>query len=305
MGVLRWRHVSSSLDACKDDVKYRGSIISHYEMMETRAEMSGSQSIGRAIGLLRILTRQPHGGMALAKLAEAAGLHPTTAHRQLAALLREGLVEQDGARRYHPGVELWLMGQVAARRFDVADLARETMKRIADETEDTVYLFVRSRHQAVCVARVEGSFPIRALTLVPGDRRPLGVNAGALALLSFQSAEVRDDVLAHLAPELRPLRGYSVDTVRRQVAETRTRGFSIVTGTIVPGMSAVAVPVLDRDGQALAALSVAAIEQRMSPKRCAQIAKFMQVEARALARRLSERGGADGRKKAQGGKQVA
>jgi DNA-binding IclR family transcriptional regulator len=273
--------------------------------MENRADPSGSQSIGRAIGLLRLLTRRQHDGMTLAHLADAAGLHPTTAHRQLAALLREGLVEQDSARRYHPGIELWLMGQVAARRFDLADLARETMKRIAEETEDTVYLFVRSLRQAVCVARVEGSFPIRALTLVPGDRRPLGVNAGALALLSFQPDDVRDDVLAHIAPDLKPLRGYSVETVRRQIGETRTRGYSIVTGTIIPGMSAVGVPVLGRDGLALAALSVAAIEQRMSSKRCTQIAKFMQAEARALARRLSERGTNDGKKRAPSAKQVA
>lgn len=276
--------------------------------MEPRAELSGSQSIGRAIGLLRILTRRAHDGMSLAQLAEAAGLHPTTAHRQLAALMREGLVEQDPARRYHPGVELWLMGQVAAPRFDVADIARETMKRIAEETEDTVYLFVRSLHQAVCVSRVEGAFPIRALTLVPGDRRPLGVNAGALALLSFQSADVRDDVLAHLGPDLKSLRGYSVDYVRRQILETRARGYSIVTGTIVPGMSAVGVPVLDRSAQAQAALSVAAIDQRMTAKRCAQIAKFLQIEARTLSRRLSERRAApdiSGRKKTTGSKRVA
>ncbi len=195
------------------------------------------------------------------------------------------------------------MGQVAAPRFDIAAIAQETMKRIADETEDTVYLFVRSVRQAVCVSRVEGAFPIRALTLVPGDRRPLGVNAGALALLSFQPDDVRDDVLAHLGPDLKSLRGFSVDHVRRQIAETRARGYSIVTGTIVPGMSAVGVPVLDRDLHAVAALSVAAIDQRMSPKRCAHIAKFMQVEARALARRLSERG--DGKKRIAGAKQVA
>ena len=256
---------------------------------ETRAELSGSQSIGRAIGLLRILTRRAHEGLTLAHLAEAAGLHPTTAHRQLAALLREGLVEQDGARRYHPGPELWLMGQAAGRRFDIADVARETMKRIADETEDTVYLFVRSLRQAVCLARCEGAFPIRALTLNAGDRRPLGVNAGALALLSYQPEDVREDVLAHIAPDLRSLRGYTVDYVRRQIAETRARGYALVAGTIIPGMSAVGVPVLDRAGHAVAALSVAAIDQRMSAKRSAQIAKFVQGEARTLARRLGDR----------------
>jgi DNA-binding IclR family transcriptional regulator len=96
--------------------------------------------------------------------------------------------------------------------------------------------------------------------------------------------------------------------VRRQIAETRARGHALVTGTIIPGMSAVGVPVLGRDGQALAALSVAAIDRRMTPKRCAQIAKFMQGEARALGRRLSERLAPDNtgqRKRTPGAKRVA
>src|SRR5262245_53411523 len=105
--------------------------------MEDPSNPSGSQSIGRAIGLLRLLTGA-RDGMTLAHLAEASGLHPATAHRQLAALIREGLVEQDAAHRYHPGVELWLMGQMAAQRFDISGVAQEAMRRLADESEDTI-----------------------------------------------------------------------------------------------------------------------------------------------------------------------
>lgn len=255
--------------------------------MNDSSDTNGSQSISRAIGLLRILTSGPREGMALAHLAEAAGLHPATAHRQLSALIREGLVEQDRRRRYLPGVELWLMGQVAAHRFDITGVAEAAMRGLADETEDTIYLFVRSGRQAVCVARQEGSFPIRTLTLTPGDRRPLGVNAGALALLSYISDEDRQQVLEDLEPDLKPYREYSVPKVRREIEATRQRGYSIVAGSIIPGMSAIGVPILDTRGHAVASLSIAAIDSRMAEARRAQIARLALDEARTLAKRLA------------------
>lgn len=255
--------------------------------MSDSGDVTGSQSIARAIGLLRILTSGPREGMTLAHIAEAAGLHTATAHRQLSALIREGLVEQDSKRRYVPGVELWLMGQVAAHRFDITGVAQPAMMRLAEETEDTVYLFVRSGRQAVCVARREGTFPIRTLTLAPGDRRPLGVNAGALALLAFLDADEREAVLEQIQPDLKLYRNYSLKYVRQEIEETRRRGYSVVAGTIVPGMSAVGVPVLGRQGQAIASLSVAAIDQRMSEPRCHQIAKLALQQARALSMRLA------------------
>ncbi len=249
-------------------------------------DVLGSQSIARAIGLLKLIAGSPSSGLSLAQVAQASGLNSATAHRQLSALIREGLVEQNAGHHYFPGIELWLLGQVAAHRFDICGIARESMRRIAEETEDTVYLFIRSGRQAVCLAREEGSFPIRALTLVPGDRRPLGVNAGALALLSCLDPDERENVLSELDADLHAYRNYSVAVVRREIEVTRSRGYSCVQGTIIAGMGAVGVAVLDRGGHAMASISVAAMEQRMSAHRAASVAQVIQREAKVLADKL-------------------
>jgi DNA-binding IclR family transcriptional regulator len=249
-------------------------------------EVPGSQSIARAIGLLKLIASSPSSGLSLAQVAHASGLNSATAHRQLSALIREGLVEQNASHHYFPGIELWLLGQVAAHRFDICGIARESMRRLAEETEDTVYLFIRSGRQAVCIAREEGSFPIRALTLTPGDRRPLGVNAGALALLAFLAADEREDVLSELDADLQAYPNYTIAVVRREIETTRSRGYSQVQGTIIPGMGAVGVAIRDRGGHAMASISVAAMEQRMSADRGASIAQIIHREAKVLADKL-------------------
>lgn len=84
---------------------------------QSPAASGGTQSLERAIALLRAVAAAEPDGARLADLMAGAGLSKATAHRLLMALAREGLVEQDAAsRRYHPGPDLDALGRIAAAR---------------------------------------------------------------------------------------------------------------------------------------------------------------------------------------------
>lgn len=77
----------------------------------------GTQSLERAIALLRAVAAAGEDGARLADLMSEVGLSKATAHRLLMALSREGLIEQDNrSRRYHLGPDLDALGQLAAAR---------------------------------------------------------------------------------------------------------------------------------------------------------------------------------------------
>ncbi|CAO3450025.1 AMP-dependent synthetase and ligase [Azospirillum largimobile] len=77
----------------------------------------GTQSLERAIALLRAVADAGTDGARLADLMAGVGLSKATAHRLLMALAREGLVEQDGrSKRYHLGPDLVALGDLAALR---------------------------------------------------------------------------------------------------------------------------------------------------------------------------------------------
>src|SRR5262249_8965061 len=224
--------------------------------IQTRASaiqtLGSGQTLGRGFLLLRLVAHGPARGLSLNEIAELSALHRATAHRLLATLVRENLVRRDEAHRYHPAVDLWILGEAAARRFDVREFGRAGLERIAAETQDTAYLSVRSGMHSVCVGRCEGAFPIRTLSLNVGDRRPLGVGSGSLALLSFQPESDRGPVIERIGAELGRYPSFSTSLIRRLVEETRERAYSFVGGTVLPGMAAVGVPLLDRSGHALA-----------------------------------------------------
>ncbi|MBZ6372149.1 MAG: helix-turn-helix domain-containing protein, partial [Microbacterium hominis] len=101
----------------------------------------GAQSVARAAALLRLVTAAGDEGLTVSDLARRADLTRPTTHRLLTALRHEGLVDQDERTgRWMPGPELYLMGTVAASRYDVTAIARDIVRSLAVRTEESAFL---------------------------------------------------------------------------------------------------------------------------------------------------------------------
>jgi DNA-binding IclR family transcriptional regulator len=253
---------------------------------ETRG---GTQSLDRAMALLRLVAGQSGRGMRLVDAVARSGLAKPTVHRLLQALERQGLVTQDaGDRLYHLGPEAFVLGTLAGERYGLHRIALPSLLRLAGTTEDTSFLSVRRDTHVVCLHREEGAFPIRSHVLRAGDRHPLGVGAGSLAILSLlpdaEAADMIDENAAELAaryPEFTP------ELLRREIARTRARGYALNEGLLQSGSWGVGVAVLNQHGRCEGALSIAAIESRLTAPRRDEMAALLKTEARRLSDRLA------------------
>ncbi len=114
-------------------------------------------------------------------------------------------------------------------------------------------LSVRSGVEAVCVEREIGSYPIRANYLDIGSRRPLGVGAGAMALLAWLPDREVDAILGIVVQRLGPYPRLSQAEIRSRVSESRARGYVVLLDQVVDTMGAIGVPVRDEAGRTVAA----------------------------------------------------
>ena len=73
------------------------------------------------------------------------------------------------------------------------------------------------------------------------------------------------------------------------IETARELDYALNEGRIIPGMSALAVPVFGHDGAPLAAMSVAAIMARMESPRREEIVAELRAEAEQLQRDLYPR----------------
>ncbi|MEU7877956.1 IclR family transcriptional regulator [Microbispora bryophytorum] len=249
--------------------------------------MESVRSVTRAAGIVDVVANGGAEGARLMDVVTATGLQKTTVHRILATLTELGWLEQTEAGSFHLGPKLVGLGTEALNRHGIVDIAGPRLAALARTTHDTVFLSTRSGIESLCVDRVLGSFPIRTLTLQVGDRRPLGVGAGAMALLAWLPDDEIEAVLSSSPSSSRYPRPDAASVL--QTARTaRERGYTVNNGGIVPGAVGVGVPVLAEDGLPIASLSVAAVETRMGPERIAAIAERMAVEAAVLREDLRE-----------------
>ncbi len=249
----------------------------------------GAQAIARAAALLRLVTGGGDAGLSVADLARRADLTRPTAHRLLTALRQEGLVDQDEhSGRWMPGPELYLMGTVAASRYDITGVARDIVRSLAVRTEESAFLSVRRGDETVCLIREDGAFPIRSFVLSEGVRFPLGVASAGLAILSFLPPH---DVDAYLErhPDLAERYGaaHAEPRLRARLRETQSRGFAVNAGLIVEGSYGVGAAVFTKSGQPAWALSLTGVEFRFSADRIPELGRTLLAHAHQLTTRLA------------------
>lgn len=249
----------------------------------------GAQSVARAARLLRLVTSGGGEGLSVTEIAQRAELTRPTAHRLLSALRNEGLVDQDDTTgRWMPGPELYLMGTVAASRYDITAMARDIVRSLAVRTEESAFLSVRRGDETVCLLREEGSFPIRSFVLSEGVRFPLGVASAGLVMLAFLPPH---DVDAYFErhPELAERWGgsHGETRLRTRLRETQERGYAVNPGLIVEGSYGLGAAVFTREGHPQWALSLTGVQFRFGPDRLAELGRILLAHAHQLTTRVS------------------
>lgn len=250
----------------------------------------GLQTLDRAMAVLRMLGE--HGdGVRLTDVQNGLGLTKPTAHRLLASLVSHGLAQQDReTRQYLLGPALAsLRAPRAQARIDLAQLCTSSVFRLAEESGDTVFVMGRDQLDTVCLARESGSYPIRAITVEVGTRRPLGVGAGGVAILgTLPSAEARR-IVASLARRLAAQPHTSGAQILRGSDTARKLGYALSDEQVAKGVRGVAVSLRDAGGEPVGALGIAAISERLRTARIGELVDLLRRE-RALVETELARG---------------
>lgn len=249
---------------------------------------NGTQAIERAMLILRVIASGGRRGMRVADITAAAALSQGTVSRMLAALVREGVVERDPrTRKVFIGHVIHELGLVARARYALPELCRAAMQWLAEQSQDTVYLSEPSGTEAVCSAREEGGYPIKALPLHVGIRRPLGVGAGGLAILAAMTAPQAQDIMRANAGRYPAYGGIDLAYLEASITQARASGWATVADKATAGMTAIGVPILGRSGEPLGAISIAAISQRMTTPRQAELARLLRTQCEVVGAALA------------------
>jgi DNA-binding IclR family transcriptional regulator len=255
------------------------------DLSEIDRETPGAQTLRRGLSILKLLARyQAGGGIGVSEIARKLELSKATTVRLTRTLMDEQFVAQDtSTRRYQLGPESFAVGLAAEPNYALQRSAAPFLRALALETGDWVFFTVRHGLEAICLSRESGDVPYPQASLRVGDRHPLGLGAGGLAILAAMPKDEAEMVLTINAPAIaQRYSNMTLDTVRRMLSETREQGYAFIPGTLAPGYWGVGVPVLRPDGHPVAAVVLIAIANRMSGARQAVIAGRLRRLSREL-----------------------
>ncbi|BBZ36436.1 IclR family transcriptional regulator [Mycolicibacterium confluentis] len=211
--------------------------------------------IAKADEVLELLLSTP--SLTVAQIAEGVGMPRPSVYRLLSTLETVGFVRPTAAgNRYHLGLRLFELGQIASARNPLVNQARPAMEDLARVTGESVFLTVRRGDEALCLARIAGA-RTALMVLEAGTKLPLHVGAGPRMLLaSSDDADIEDYLERCALTAEPPYQLQDVDHLREQLRTARENGYSLSEEDVVPGVATIAAPLRNRQGATIAALSV-------------------------------------------------
>jgi len=144
--------------------------------MSVSGSKSSIQVIERMGALFAVLARHPE-TVTLKQLAQGAGLHPSTAHRILAALVNDRLVERVDPGNYRLGIRLLELGNLVKSRISVREHTLPFMRELHEATGEAVDLSVRRDNEIVYIERTSSGRAMMRVVNIIGARAPLHITA--------------------------------------------------------------------------------------------------------------------------------
>lgn len=245
---------------------------------------SGPQSVDRALQVLELLAAWGSGGVS--DLANAIGVHKSTAFRLLVALEARELVEQNTERgKYRLGFGLVRLARGVNVELELSEQARTTTDRLADKLGESINVAVLREHYAVNVVQSRGQASVVSQNWI-GQLTPLHATSSGKVLLAHLPPARRAALLARGLEVYTPATHVDAAALEQELEQVRARGYATTFGELEVGLNAAAVPVRGADGEVTGAMSVSGPSYRLSSERIDAVLGELQDAGVALSRRL-------------------
>ncbi|MBT9161120.1 MAG: DNA-binding transcriptional repressor YiaJ [Dehalococcoidia bacterium] len=240
------------------------------------------QSVEIGARVLLALLKGDRGESYLREVAENAGLSRSQDHRYLLAFVNTGMVQQNPVSgRYSLGNLAVRLGVAAMAKMDPLRIATEHLEKLVYELRTTGLLSVWGDYGPTVIRWIDGGIPLLTSMHV-GSTLPLQDSSTGTLFLAFCPPEQTKERV-----EQEQADGIIVDAAElaKELEGARTLGYARTFGSVVPGLSAVTVPIFDSRSRLVATMSVLARSQDkafFSKSKIARIQELARDASRAI-----------------------
>ncbi|GAB3482893.1 IclR family transcriptional regulator [Marinomonas epiphytica] len=226
-----------------------------------------SSSLDKALNMLQEVCLAPT-PMRFVDLVEKTELPKATAHRTLLSLTDKRLIRFDEENQtYHPGYGLLELAHQSWAKIDVRDLAADQMKRLWNETGETIHLAVLDRGDVIYIDKLESTKNLRLFSAV-GKKGPgycTGVGKAMMAFLNEDELTLairEQSFIKHTETTIT-----NEKTLRNELKKIKQQRLSLDLEEHEEGIQCAASVILNHKNEPIAALSITAPKFRVDEAR--------------------------------------
>lgn len=254
-------------------------------MVKQMGESTHSTSVKSAARILSILGYlADKRGATFSQIVRDLDLPNSSVHQLLHTGVNAGFIESDpDTKRFTVGLRVWEVAKAYTGAEDLAALAKPFMDELVERTKETVQLARLSGLDNVYLAISESPHVMKLVSTV-GSRLPAHTTGlGKVLLAGLSEAELTRRLEGlHQLPKFTERTISSVSQLRKVLDRIRRDGFAEDNEEYIVGCRCVAMPLRNKSGAVVAALSVSV----PTPRYDEAVASFIHTALAETTRRL-------------------
>ncbi len=246
------------------------------------------QSVARAVEILRCFLHTPELG--ISEIASEMDLNKSTVFGLVNTLTRYGYLEQvESTKKYRLGIALFEMGNLVLSRIDVRNEAKELCTPLAEKYPATVHIATHSEGEVIYIDKLDAGTSLISASNV-GKRAPMHCTGVGKAMLAHLPESYVDQYLSFPLKRLTEKTITTRQALDEELSEVRRTGIAMDREEIEDGLSCIAAPVLQRDGDPALAISLSFPYGRIREVDVEEVKRELLARTRELSSRLGYRG---------------
>jgi len=248
------------------------------------------QSIDRAFDILEVLAVEKN-GLGVTEIGNRVGLHKSTVHRLLTAMVEKGYIEKNqDTGKYRLGLKFIELCSLYLNNIELKTEAQPYLRQLAALTTQPVHLATLVDGEAVYIDKVESYNSIRMYSAI-GKRVPVHCSAVGKVLLSGKKQDEIIDMLKN--KELVAFTPHTITVLEElleEVEKVRQRGWAQDDEEHEVGIRCFAAPIYDYRKQVIAAISTSGHKDIFTKDKTQEIVSYVTGAARHISKRMGYTG---------------
>ena len=223
------------------------------------------ESLGKGIAILENFDAA-HPEMTLSEVARRAGLTPAAARRSLITLAALGYVRQSG-KRFHLAPKIMTLGSSFYFSSGIDEVMQPELRGLVERFGDASSIATLDGDDVIYIAHYSQQRARRAAATV-GAIYPAFATSMGRVLIAAMDEKDRENWLAQLDPvALTSKTCTDKEALRGELERVRGDGYATTVDQLDYGITAIAVPIRDQEGNTIAALNSSGYSGIVDPEK--------------------------------------